>query len=280
MTKTKIIFAAIAAITITSLLLATNSLTGISALTASSPCPADGTVEHWDKIIFEVKKDKNDPKLTAVREGSIFDIKVIDDPNSVVDLKALAKAKLVSAFGITQAQASKLDIDIRDVEYQIASCGNQGTQGIQGEQGPQGIQGEQGPAGTSDITDLELRIDALENAFASINKVPTVDAGVDQTITGVILPAGCTFGLCVPESLSCTTTLAGVASDDGLNQPLTTTWKVTGTASFDPSDLNTPITFVIPSSTPAFLSFLQFELEVNDGFYTVTDTVQINCNHP
>lgn len=145
--------------------------------------------------------------------------------------------------------------------------------------------GLNGDAGTSgDTTDLELRIDALENAFAKINKDPIVDAGVDQTLTGVIHPAGCFIGICVPETLSCTTTLAGVASDDGLRQPITTTWKFTPggfgiSASFDPSDLNTSLNILAPTTVLAPL-LAEFELEVYDGHNTVTDIVQIQCNHP
>jgi len=141
--------------------------------------------------------------------------------------------------------------------------------------------GPRGDTGTSsDIADLELRIDTLENIVANINKVPTVNAGVDQTITGVILPGGCFGPACVPESLSCTTTLAGIASDDGLKQPITTTWKHTGVASFDPSDLNTSINFLAPTSTLFGPAQAEFELEVYDGFYTDTDTVKITCNLP
>jgi len=157
------------------------------------------------------------------------------------------------------------------------NTGATGSTGI-GITGPTGPTGEQGTSG--DIADLKLRIDALENAFALINKDPIVDAGVDQTLTGVIHPGGCFGPICVQESFSCTTNLAGVASDDGLRQPLTTTWLGPYASLLaDPLDLNSAVNLLAFTASTSSIS-ADFELEANDGHNIVTDTVHIDCLKP
>lgn len=133
------IIAAISASVLIAIILLTSSVftTNVTAQTAlpSTACPPLGQVQHWDKIIFKIKKDRNVPPLSTFFVGSEFDIKVLDDPDTVVNLQALARTKLVSVFGITQAQANNLDIGIEQVEYQTVSCGQQGPAGPPGPSG-------------------------------------------------------------------------------------------------------------------------------------------------
>ena len=201
--------------------------------------------------------------------------------------------KIVGASTTCKKDTKPLDWNIQGITGSNGATGATGTGatgntgatgstgiGKTGPTGPTGPTGEQGTSG--DIADLKLRIDALENAFALINKDPIVDAGVDQTLTGIIHPAGCALGLCIPETFSCTTNLAGVASDDGLRQPLTTKWirpDVSTGVNFDPLDLNTPVIFLTGTSLGSIIS-ADFELEANDGHNIVTDTVHIDCLKP
>jgi hypothetical protein len=73
-------------------------------------------VQHWDKIIFKItnpdlaKKAKFDPNTE-------LDIKVIDDPNKVADIKQ----KVLDFLHV--ANASKNDINITNVDYAIICVG-------------------------------------------------------------------------------------------------------------------------------------------------------------
>ncbi|MBI2281988.1 MAG: T9SS type A sorting domain-containing protein [Bacteroidetes bacterium] len=87
------------------------------------------------------------------------------------------------------------------------------------------------------------------------NTPPVVNAGVDQLIL-----------------LSDIATLSGSATDDGLVNPLSTTWSFVsgpGTVSFsNPSNLNSTATFSAPGTY-----FLR--LRAQDGQYTRSDTVRV-----
>jgi hypothetical protein len=105
---------------------------------------------------------------------------------------------------------------------------------------------------------------ALKLISLVLNASPTVDAGPDDSIA---LPT---------NSVS----LDGTASDDGLPNPpgvLITTWsKVSGpgTVTFaDASALDTTATF---SAAGVYV----LKLEVNDGQYAVSDTIQITVTDP
>ena len=63
-------------------------------------CPQEN-VQHWDKIIFEPKLKGNENKifipdvpLSELREKKPHDIKILDDPNTVVDLERAVAQKL------------------------------------------------------------------------------------------------------------------------------------------------------------------------------------------
>jgi len=77
----------------------------------TSAC-AKGNVQHWDKIVFMI----TDPKLATkanVTANTELDIKVLDDPKKVADLKQ----KVLNFLG--DAKGNKSTIRIVDVEYAI-----------------------------------------------------------------------------------------------------------------------------------------------------------------
>lgn len=77
----------------------------------TSAC-AKGNVQHWDKIVFMI----TDPKLatkTNLTANTELDIKVLDDPKKVADLKQ----KVLNFLG--NAKGNKSSIRIIDVDYAI-----------------------------------------------------------------------------------------------------------------------------------------------------------------
>jgi hypothetical protein len=77
----------------------------------TSVCPK-GSVQHWDKIVFMI----TDPKLASkanVTANTELDIKVLDDPKKVADLKQ----KVLNFLG--DPNGNKSSIKIVDVEYAI-----------------------------------------------------------------------------------------------------------------------------------------------------------------
>jgi hypothetical protein len=77
----------------------------------TSAC-AKGNLQHWDKIVFMI----TDPKLatkTNLTANTELDIKVLDDPKKVADLKQ----KVLNFLG--NAKGNKSSIRIIDVDYAI-----------------------------------------------------------------------------------------------------------------------------------------------------------------
>ena len=83
---------------------------------SSIACPAKN-VQHWDKIVFVIKSADLSKrlKLPAISE---LDIKVLDDPTKVADLK-----KNVLNF-LKVPNEPRSSIEIRNVEYSIICTGN------------------------------------------------------------------------------------------------------------------------------------------------------------
>lgn len=82
-------------------------------------CP-DSAIRHWDKIVFMI----SDPKVAAVLKVPVrseLDIKVLDDPTTVADLK-----QKVMDFLKPMAPANFADyrkhIEIVSVAYAISGC--------------------------------------------------------------------------------------------------------------------------------------------------------------
>ena len=76
---------------------------------------------HFDKIIFENGEDLLNGKGGLVEEGSIMDIKVLDDPNRIEFPMEKAVQKLNNA-GWTTDEGEPItleDLELIDVEYAI-----------------------------------------------------------------------------------------------------------------------------------------------------------------
>ena len=112
--KKPIIATIAATILLGTILVISNTLTNdvvAQTSTPSSPCPADGQVEHWDKIIFLVE---DDPSKTIPEEfwKTPMDLKIPDPPQQVVVLKEEVSDAVADRFGLSPAQASELKIEI------------------------------------------------------------------------------------------------------------------------------------------------------------------------
>ncbi len=82
-------------------------------------CP-DSAIRHWDKIVFMIRDD-NLARVLRVPAKSELDIKVLDDPTTVADLK-----QKVMDFLRPNAPANLADfrkhIEIVSVAYAISGC--------------------------------------------------------------------------------------------------------------------------------------------------------------
>jgi len=103
-----------------------------AAITTSASCPQEN-IQHWDKVIFSANMD--DPfdegfispnGKTELDEFSVFDVKVLDDPNELADLREKVVQKL-SSLGYQKnyflepfiRDLAETNIDIIDIEYSI-----------------------------------------------------------------------------------------------------------------------------------------------------------------
>jgi hypothetical protein len=88
---------------------------------AGNPMPAI----HMDKIIFRITGDlaaannADQAALDDVPRSSRLDIKVLDDPTTVADLKG----KVLTFLGALDNEANRLQIAIDDVDYAVV-CRN------------------------------------------------------------------------------------------------------------------------------------------------------------
>ncbi len=128
--KKPIIATIAATILLGTILVISNTLTNdvLAQTLPSSPCPADGQVEHWDKIIFLVE---DDPSKTIDKKflKTPLDLKIRDTPEKVVFLIEEVRNALADEFTLSPDDASALKIEIIDVKYQTVTCGVTGPQG-------------------------------------------------------------------------------------------------------------------------------------------------------
>jgi len=103
-------------------------------------CPQEN-VQHWDKIIFEPKLKGTETKILIPADPSSelviktrHDIKILDDPETVVNLGRAVAQKLnelgyrvekdIGPDKTTTVSVSETNIKIKDVEYAIACISN------------------------------------------------------------------------------------------------------------------------------------------------------------
>ena len=99
-----------------------------------SLCPS-GDVQHWDKIIFEITKDRNRPSV--IPESYLkarLDIRVLADPGTLLNTQTEASNAVATRFGLLESQLDKLVIRVLDVKYEVIAC-------LQGPRGQRGLQG-------------------------------------------------------------------------------------------------------------------------------------------
>ena len=100
-----------------------------TAISDAAICPQEN-IQHWDKIIFRPILNPGDleflspPGQVELIEDMEFDIKVLDDPNWIADIRAKVLQKL-NAIGYEKnllgeaVDISVLNIEIIDVDYAI-----------------------------------------------------------------------------------------------------------------------------------------------------------------
>jgi len=81
--------------------------------TETSICTQEST-QHWDKIIFEIKNKKISDQVQQPKDTEL-DIKVLDDPNEVADLKK----KILDFLGLPINSENRKGIKILNVEFSV-----------------------------------------------------------------------------------------------------------------------------------------------------------------
>ena len=102
-----------------------------TAITSSTSCPPEN-IQHWDKVVFSINLIPFDEGFispngeTVLDEFSIFDVKVLDDPNKLADLREKVVLKLAlmgyqkdNALEQGPVDLAETNIEIIDVEYSI-----------------------------------------------------------------------------------------------------------------------------------------------------------------
>jgi len=177
--KKPIIATITATILLGTILVISNTLTNdVIAQTASpsSPCPADGEVQHWDKIVFQITKDESKTIPKDMLKKTL-DLKILDTPEEVVDLEQKVKNAVGVKFGVDPAD---IKIKIIDVLYQTVTCGLTGPPGADGAKGDPGDPGSLGVS----IKYVKLRDDASGNSKGwDPNFVTTNFSIVDADVT-------------------------------------------------------------------------------------------------
>ena len=75
----------------------------------TSVCPEDAEAQHWDKIIFEVKLAKNQsPLIPPEFLGVNLDLKILDPPETILNLDQEIRNALADRFALTDFDADRL----------------------------------------------------------------------------------------------------------------------------------------------------------------------------
>jgi hypothetical protein len=93
------------------------------------PSPSDTTIiYHFDKIIFQIAPGNlaaaiaaDTAALNAIPRNTELDIKVLDDPNTVAELKG----KVLTFLGAVNSAANRLLVRIISVQYASVVCPRQ-----------------------------------------------------------------------------------------------------------------------------------------------------------
>ena len=166
--KTILILGIAATIILGGIILASNTLNTALAQTAppstTSVCPPGDQVQHWDKIVFMIVKEREGGDNGVHFTGNIppqmfnteLDLKISDQPGVIANLKQEIINTLTNQYQLTPKQQSSLNIKIISDSYETVTCGQTGPQGpagpastVAGPQGPPGATGPQGQAGSS-----------------------------------------------------------------------------------------------------------------------------------
>ncbi len=137
----------------------------------SSVCPPSGQVQHWDKIIFKIKKDKTN-SIPPEYLNTDLDLKILDPPGTIVNLKQEIINHLKQQFFLQQLEPADVKIDIVDVRYEVITCG------FTGPEGPQGPEGSQGPEGPP--AEITLYRNERSSGSSSLGEFVSVEVLCDE----------------------------------------------------------------------------------------------------
>jgi len=172
-TKKPITVTIAAIILLGTILITSNTLTNnVEAQTAlpSSPCPPDGEVQHWDKIVFQITDDKSKTIPKDMLKKTL-DLKILDTPEEIVDLEQEVKNAVGEKFGV---DPSDVKIKIKDVLYQTVSCAGSGPAGPQVKTLSDGVCTGFPP----DIEEAGWCPDGIKSRFAILDSELTLDSVV------------------------------------------------------------------------------------------------------
>jgi len=97
----------------------------VTGISSSPVCPAEN-VQHWNKIMFQLRQPVIHPTLPNLIENNFYELLAQVDVRSVADISELVANKLRS-FGYTQDNGNPL-IEVamqeRDIEYSIICAEN------------------------------------------------------------------------------------------------------------------------------------------------------------
>lgn len=91
---------------------------------ATCPLANADRIYHFDKIIFEIigplkaASEADQKRLDALPQKTELDIKVLDDPRRIADLKG----KVLTFLGALSGPENRASVQIDEVEYAVVLC--------------------------------------------------------------------------------------------------------------------------------------------------------------
>ena len=82
----------------------------------------NGRIQHWDKIVFEIIDDRNDPMIIPVDYmNSKLDIRIVAS-GGIVNADSYIKQSLQEQFGLNATQSDNVEILVDDILYDVITC--------------------------------------------------------------------------------------------------------------------------------------------------------------
>jgi len=149
----------------------------------STVCPEDGTVQHWDKVIFEIV-DNAGGKIPDSAVGAEHVFIVNDKANEIINIEQKVIDKIGEKYSIPPGERTEISVEIKDVRYETVTCVKEGPIGPQDDPGPQGPEGPKGDPGSAASQELKVRKISDEDTDISNTKTLKVECNANEVVTG------------------------------------------------------------------------------------------------